>query len=1184
MRSAAVKVFACLLSACLMIFCVGAAFESSSAKKSSNLILLATGSFAAPVYALPPANSLNTQSPKPFASARRIGSQKPSALPNPQAVAADPIDVVVILDDSGSMATCWPWPLGKPPSTPPCEGFSHNAPSDPNELRYSAARLLVHLADGADRIAVIRFDSTAEGVGALSLLQEAGSAENRRRLAASLQAPEEYAQRGYTRMDLGLLEALRLLKVHGDPDRSQYVLLLTDGEPTAPLNVTGQRQVITNLLAQVEDAGALLYPVILCNPDAGCAGDFLKNSSPLAREAKSSQDLLLIFSEILAEMKSDRSVVTRRNVHGDLTVSIRKAHGAGSIAFVSPQSAITAVQRDGAPMLTQSVLDDGNIDLNVAVAPLPAGEWVAKTNDLSSFAVVQADSYPELLFPPPSVQNNPASTRYYPTGKSPLVVVAGAGPAADEPLLLNGTTPISALGQDPLSGREVAAQQLSDSPHEVTIQLGEDRHPLQLRRTFRLQARDDLPRAQVFSPSATNPGILDDGSVQLQIGFGPGTQPQDMQAAVYVTDITGGGSQTVYRKTLNCQAPADGRNLLCADDGFMPQDGHDYEALFLLTAVIDGVRFGDFARTPLEVEPAIHVRGLPTDIDLAKMPHDGWQLSVRASTVEEIGTLEASLILRRSDTSEIVREASLDFSIDVLENGSQTALLRVDGLDLLRPGEYEGQLNLSALNPAGLPMEVKVRPAPSLPVTLNIPRPAARIQVQEADFGELLFDTSPNFRLDEEILLPVIYNADTPFRLTVELTESSCSGLTATAGDLQPSDLPTADSSGTDTWQQANKTAWALPIRLQSQTPMSPGSCHGVLSLAGPGQDFDVLSANLADPSGSGRLPLTPEVRTPSGNLITLQRASLPFRLQIRDVEWSVAGALDFGNLGRAGESSTETLLLRFDGKTPFVVQVVGIAASGETPDGVMTLDEHFLEAPPVEISGVPDDEGFFEVPLTLVARKALPKDALRGSFYSGDLILSIVGLTDETRSVDINFRSPTLYQRYVEWWLRPFYTFPLVFCSGPLLLLGLLIVVARARSRGYNVEDDQGPMTLPGQGSSLTPEYVADFSSSDSWQPANLAAADPIQPVFGGGQNKPEATFVTPGAVGGGSGTPTVAPAFENFADSASAGTHNAAWDTAWDQVSWGSEQSSSEESGDFDPPDDIWVRPKQNPWGSDT
>ena len=84
-------------------------------------------------------------------------------------------------------------------------------------------------------------------------------------------------------------------------------------------------------------------------------------------------------------MKPDRSVVTHRNARGDLAVSIRKAHGAGSIAFVSPRSAITAVERDGAPMLTQSVLADGNIDLNVAVAPLPAGEWVARTKDSSSF-------------------------------------------------------------------------------------------------------------------------------------------------------------------------------------------------------------------------------------------------------------------------------------------------------------------------------------------------------------------------------------------------------------------------------------------------------------------------------------------------------------------------------------------------------------------------------------------------------------------------------------------------------------------------------------------------------------------------------------------------------------------------------------------------------------------------------
>ena len=1035
--------------------------------------------------------------------------------------------MIVILDDSGSMATCWPWEAGTPPSTPPCQGYSSNAPSDPNELRYSAARLLVHLADSADRIAVLRFDSTAEGVGALGLLQQMGSPENRRRLAATLQAPDDYVERGYTRMDLGLREALQLLESHSDPNRSQYVLLLTDGEPTAPLHVPGQRPVIANLLAQIEDAGALLYPVILCNPDAGCAGDFIKSHSALAREAKSSQDLLLIFSEIFAEMKSDRSVVTRRNTAGDLTISIRNGHGTGSIAFISPRAAITAVQRDGAPVETQSILDDGNIDLNVAVAPLPAGEWVAKTSDLSSFAVVQADSYPELLFPPPSVRGNPASTRYYPAGGSPIVVVAGAGPAADEPLLLNGTTPLAALGQDPISGRKVAALQLAGSPEELTLQLGEDRHPLQLRRTFRLQARDDLPKAQVLSPSTANTGIRDDGSLVLEVGFAAGVEAQNLQAAVYVYDVTGGDSQTVYRAGLSCRSPAAGRSPLCSDDGFTPQDGHDYEALFLVTAVVDGVHFGDFARTPLEVEPAIYVRGLPADIDLAKMPLEGWPLTVQASTVEEIGTLEASLILRRSDTSEIVRETSLNFSIEVPEQGSQAALLRIEGLELLRPGAYEGQLNLSAFSPAGLPMEVKVRPAPSLPVALNIPRSEARIQVQEADFGELLFDTSPNFRLDEEIMLPVAYNSDTPFRLTVELTESSCSGLTATAGDLLPAapahDSAAAEAGGSESWQQAIMTVWALPIRLQSQTPMAPGSCHGVLSLAGPGQDYNVLSDTL------------------------------PFRLQIRDVEWSLAGALDFGNLGRAGERATETLLLRFDGKTPFLVQVVGVAASGETGSGVMTLDEQYLEAPPVEVNGLPDDEGFFEVPVTLVARKALPKDALRGSFYSGELVLSISGLVGETRSVDINFRSPTLYQRYVEWWLRPFYTFPLVLCSGPLMLLGLLIVVARARSRGYNVEDDE-PITLPGQETSPTPQPDAAFVASDF---------DGLQRQMGG---------PTPPMAGSPAGAAGVAPAFENFVDAADTGRHNAGWDSTWEQVSWDSDPSAREGSGDFDPPDNVW------------
>ena len=65
----------------------------------------------------------------------------------PTGPATEPIDVVVVLDDSGSMATCWPWPREGLPHNPPCQFPSVNQPSDPDELRYSAARLLIHLAD-----------------------------------------------------------------------------------------------------------------------------------------------------------------------------------------------------------------------------------------------------------------------------------------------------------------------------------------------------------------------------------------------------------------------------------------------------------------------------------------------------------------------------------------------------------------------------------------------------------------------------------------------------------------------------------------------------------------------------------------------------------------------------------------------------------------------------------------------------------------------------------------------------------------------------------------------------------------------------------------------------------------------------------------------------------------------------
>jgi hypothetical protein len=981
----------------------------------------------------------------------------------PTGPATEPIDVVVLLDDSGSMATCWPWPREGLPTTPPCNFPSVNQPSDPDELRYSAARLLIHLADEEDRIAVVRFDSQAEGVGALGAMQIAGGSENRRRLAASLEAPTNYYPRGYTRMDLGLAEAIRLLDASRQPNRSQYVLLLTDGEPTADgtLPLAAQKQTIRDQFEQLRAAGVLVFPVVLCNPTSGCSGAFLKDqsSTALVRDAANAPELLRVFSELFAEMKSDRSVVTSRDANGSIAFTTRQSQGVQEIAIVSPRASLSAVRQEGNPALTVSLLNDGNVELNAIAGNVTPGNWSAETSDLSAFAVIRAASYPELIFPPPSALSSPASTRYYPAGKQPLLVVRGAGPAAGEALLLDGRTPIPTFGKDAGGVDALGAIPYSTASNEVVIQLGDDTTPLQLRRTFHLEGRADLPRLEVFTPRPDDPGLLDDGRARLQVGFGPGLPVEGLVATAYVSDITDDDTgMPVFQGAMTCIA------RLCINADFTPADGRSYRVTYLVRAVADGVRFGDWAEATLSVEPAVYLRGLPSPIDLNRMPAEGWPITVGAGTAEEIGQLTARLALRRADTGEAVSQAALNFSIDVPESDTATGYLRVDGLDLLRPGDYTGEIELAATTPNGLPMDVKIRPSPVLPVSLTVARSAARVQSQVADFGEVKFDTSPNFRINQETLLPVTFDAGKPFRLTAALAESSCVGLSLTSGDLR-----------------AEGDRWLLPVQLVSQTPVLPGGCFGQIALNGPSEDFDIFPA------------------------------SVEWRLQIRGVEWSVVGNLNFGDVGRAGERSTQPLLLRFDGSTPFVVQVEGIGAAGETGDGITQLDESFLESASIEVNGQPNADGFYEIPVGLVARKSIPQDPLRGSFYSGDITLGIAGLPGESRSVPISFRSPTAYQRYVEWWLRPIYSLPLLLCTGPVSLLLLLIFVARTRNRGY-VEDEEPVVTLPQP--DFLPEPANAFINA-TFVDAASAEASPAQEVrwdsqwgdvdwgFGGGERR---------------------------------------------------------------------------------
>jgi hypothetical protein len=209
-----------------------------------------------------------------------------------------------------------------------------------------------------------------------------------------------------------------------------------------------------------------------------------------------------------------------------------------------------------------------------------------------------------------------------------------------------------------------------------------------------------------------------------------------------------------------------------------------------------------------------------------------------------------------------------------------------------------------------------------------------------------------------------------------------------------------------------------------------PATCQGSVVLRGPNGDYDVTPAQF------------------------------DWQARIASVEWSiVSGDLHLGDLQDVGARAQETVLVRFNGKTPFVIQLVGLEGAGATlgneSDTMVTpLGTEQIDVPSVEINGPPNEAGLYEVPLTMIARQAVPGDQLRGTLYTGQMQLAIAGLPNDTKTVKFNFRSPSLYQRYVAPIVVPVYSMPVVLCTGPLTLLILLVVVARLRSRGFDEDE----------------------------------------------------------------------------------------------------------------------------------
>ncbi|HYF63813.1 MAG TPA: VWA domain-containing protein [Herpetosiphonaceae bacterium] len=978
-----------------------------------------------------------------------------------------PIDIVIVLDDSGSMVECYGLE-DQPSHGPPCKA-GETAPNDPDNLRYSAARLLAQLADDDDRIAVIRFDSEVEPVTSYDL-QPLGPPDQRGGLIENIRPPSNYEQRGYTRIDKGIEKAVAILAGRADKGRPGYIIFLTDGTPTNPgPNPAERAQARALQRRDVQRSAALarreniqVMSIALCAPansaEKDCA-DFLKQNLGDTRRASSARDLLRVYSEIFAQIKPNLQIVSPVAA-GRLTFETQPDYGVYEINAITTRAGFGALSNNGGAYQTATALSDNNLALNVARSGgLPSGEWSLDESGGNGFVVARTASYPDVAHPPPSIDGSSWAARYVPAGKPTLIIGQAVGPGNLE-IYLNGDRALQPFSTDG-SARWIV---LPNDQDRFSLQLGNNSRPLQIIRDFQVRPMDGLPTATAHIPKCAA-----EVPCELAIDLAAGIDISDLRGQVYIAEV-GDGEKPVYQHAMAC---AERR---CSDSGFTPDNGRIYQVRFAVNALAsttneqgeqETLRFGDWDETALTMRPAVRLLGLPSLLNPQTQPEGGWPVNVLAGIDQDLGRLSGFVELRNMADGARVNDLTVEFGVDVRNRGSAQTTLRLAGAADLGPGHYAGQVVFrTSIQPADGTVEL---PAPA-PIDFKIENPRADIAQSNATFPDESFDPSPNFRVDQSTSLSVDYPVS-PFPIAATVVESSCAGMQAA---IDPPQDPTARKQ-------------ALTLRLRSAGPLQPQVCRGTLQLAGPGAEYKVAPVN-----------------------------TIAWEVRIRSIEWDIIGAISDDRLvsdlrlppfGNADERGGGILRIRYNGAPDFKVRLIEL--SGSDDDGETALDAgrlDFISQPPRLV-----EAGVYDVPVELRARQDLPADwrGIASRTYSGEMLIGIEGLPDaQAYRQAFSFEQPGLWKRYST----------LIMCLGA-LAFGIWIIRRRMNNPPPKpIVEPAGPARRPrpiaDKQGLATPGGPA--GSARTGRPAGGAASIPGPPgprPPGGPARGPSANPAPPGA-----------------------------------------------------------------------
>ncbi len=271
----------------------------------------------------------------------------------PRAIAEQGLDIVLVMDSSGSMKK-----------------------NDPNDLRKPAANLLISLLGKDDRASIVSFSDDGYPVAYLTRTHNASNND------LLFKAVEKISNKGaYTNLAGAIKAATRVYEQAWDSQRKHVVVLMSDGKmdlASAAQDERATAELITKLLPVLKNKQIQVYTIAFTdNSDMRLLQGIANLTDGHFNIARTDKDLHQVFASIFEQSKEPDVLPMRsgrfsvdHNVR-EMTIIANKASWDTRVSLTLPSGRV--LESDNAPVDIKWLVSD-QFDLITIQNPEP-GEW-----------------------------------------------------------------------------------------------------------------------------------------------------------------------------------------------------------------------------------------------------------------------------------------------------------------------------------------------------------------------------------------------------------------------------------------------------------------------------------------------------------------------------------------------------------------------------------------------------------------------------------------------------------------------------------------------------------------------------------------------------------------------------------------------------------------------------------------